>query len=148
MIESKDNSSISQLIGKTVPGAGNVILANKEIVNFGFGWNRQFTEKFGMMAGFRTDFNNLDKDALNNAKGAIPAITFWNIYHLSAGTTVTILKHKFTVGFTYSHGSEKNGEQFFNLSPPDYDEIFKLPDASAQAYYDQISLLIGYVYNF
>ena len=123
-------------------------MANKEIWNFGFGWNRQFTEKFGMMAGFRTDFNNLDHEVLNEANAVVPAISYWNIYHLSGGTTVTILKHKFTVGITYSHGTDKNGPQFFNLEPPKADEVFKLPDATAQAYYDQINLLIGYVYNF
>ena len=148
MMEPKDPSILSQLISTAIPGAGRVVMANKEIWNFGFGWNRQFTEKFGMMAGFRTDFNNLDHEALGIEKGVTPAISYWNIYHISSGTTVTVLKHKFTVGLTYSHGSEKNGGQFFNLAPPESDEIFKLPDATADAYYDQINLLIGYVYNF
>ena len=148
MMEPKDPSKISQLISTSISGAGAVVMANKEVWNFGFGWSRQFTEKFGMMAGFRTDFNNLDHEALEEVNGVVPAISYWNIYHISTGTTVSVLKHKFTVGLTYSHGSEKNGVQYFNLAPPEPGEIFKLPDATAQAYYDQINVLIGYVYNF
>lgn len=148
MVEPTVLSEISQLLGKADPGAGKVIMANKEIWNFGFGWNKQYTEKFGMMAGIRTDFNYLDQELLDNTQGVLPAISYWNIYHLSGGTTVTLLKHKFTIGLTYSHGFEKNGNQFFNLDPPNYDELFKQPETGAQAYYDQINLLIGYVYDF
>jgi len=147
MLEPKDPSTISRLISTTISGAGNVLMANKEVWNFGMGWSKQFTEKFGMMAGFRTDYNNLDHEALSEVDGFVPAISYWNIYHFSGGTTVTVLKHKFTVGLTYSHGSEKNGNQFFNLDPPDPNELFKMTDGTAQAYYDQLNILIGYVYN-
>lgn len=148
MVEPKDPSEISKLISSEIEGAGTVVMAHKEIWNIGIGWSRQFTEKFGMMAGFRTDHNYLDREALNQVEGVVPTISYWNNYHISGGTTVTVLKHKFTLGLTYAHGSERNGEQFFNLAPPDKEEVFQEPDVTAQAFYDSFNVLIGYVYNF
>ena len=147
LITPKEQGGVSSLISDRVPGAADAWLANKEVVNVAIGWNRKYTEHFEMMAGFRTDFNYLDWNKLKNKAGFTPAISFWNIYHLSAGTNLTLLKHEFTVGLTYSWARGK-GTQAFNLNPPDGDELFKYPEDNAKVYYDQIVLLIGYVYNF
>ena len=148
MIEAVDQSEISKIISQSHEGAGVVTMAHKEIWNVGIGWNRMYTKKFGLMAGLRTDFNYVDYEALGNEPGFTPAISYWNLYHFSAGTNVVFLKHNFTVGFTYSIGRDYNGMQLVNLTPPESDELINSTEAVTTVQYDKWQLTIGYVYNF
>jgi len=143
-------SEISKNLNRISEGAGIPYLAQKEVWNIAIGWNRMFTEKFGMMAGFRTDFNYIDVDALNKVKGFTPELSYWNLYHLSGGTNVKILKHNITMGLTYTFGQTRNKEQFVNLNVPDVEnrEIFSRTENNANAYIDDVFLTLGYIYNF
>ena len=108
------------------------------------------TEKFGMMAGFRTDFNYLDDEALSEIEGFTPEISYWNLYHVSAGPNVKVLKHNFTVGLTYTYGKAFNQDQFVNLGVPNVekDEVVSPINQTANAHIDQIFMTVGYIYNF
>ena len=148
MIKPKQQSEINQILYGTVEGAGVIHMAQKEVVNVALGWNRLITKKFGLMAGIRTDFNNIDWDALNEHDGLVPAFSTWNLYHFSAGTRVSVLKHNFTVGLTYTLGRSNNHPEFVDLSTPTSTEIFTPVENIADVYYDQLNITIGYVYNF
>ena len=143
-------SEISQKIYEVSEGGGIPVIAHKEIWNIAIGWERMFTEKFGLMAGFRTDFNYIDADALEDARGFSPEISYWNLYHISAGSNVKIMKHNITMGLTYSYGKSFDSEQFVNLDVPDAEnfELFKKTEDIADAHIDQFYLTLGYVYNF
>jgi hypothetical protein len=149
LVEPTDDNFISKSIYENNE-VGKPFLSQKTTWNFAIGWNRKITEKYTLMAGFRTDFNYLDKDAIDKSGGFAPEISNWNLYHLSAGTDLTILKHNFTLGLTYTYGKSNNQAQFVNLDVPEQNEIVvgKAVQNIANAHIDQFSLTIGYIYNF
>jgi hypothetical protein len=150
LVTPEEQSELSKKISKIANDAGSLKLAQKEIWNIAIGWNRKLTEKFGLMAGFRTDFNYIDNETLKEVNGFSPEISYWNLYHVSAGSNVNILKHNFTLGLTYSWGRSFNQEQFVNLDAPDssIQPLLQRNTNIADAYIDQLALTIGYVYNF
>ncbi len=150
MVTPKEEGVVSEKFTNVDDGEGIPFIAHKSVWNVALGWERMYTDKFGMMAGFRTDFNYLDREALQEINGFTPEISYWNLFHFSGGTRVKVLKHNFTVGLTYTFGKKFEEYNFVNLNVPDVEvgEIFSPLEKNADAHVDQLYLTIGYVYNF
>ena len=61
--------------------------AAKATVNFAFAYEYVINNSMTWMAGFRTDFNYFDETALHKTRDFVPSLGFWDLYHLSTGSS-------------------------------------------------------------
>lgn len=73
----------------------------KSVVNFGFGFQREVSSRFAYYAAFTTDFTFADED-----DSAANSLSTWDIYHLTAGTSLMVGDVKLTMGGAYSFGGD------------------------------------------
>ena len=144
----KDKESLLSTTSLISSGLQEVTLANQQVWNVAIGLNHQFTETFGLMTGFRTDRNYLNTGALDPIRTISPAIGDWDLYHFSLGTNLSILKSKFTLGFTMVFNGVNRGNQLVNLGEPN--PAFPLSPVrdNAESRYRQVNFTLGYVYDF
>ncbi|HNS47257.1 MAG TPA: hypothetical protein PKH94_08475 [Bacteroidales bacterium] len=91
----------------------------KTVVNLALGAKWKATENALILAGFRTDFNDLKKFDYGDYGDLNQMITeVVDMYHFSFGTSLTILKNVVNTGITYSVGHIRNQMQLMNLSDP------------------------------
>jgi hypothetical protein len=82
------------------------------VLNAAVGLEHRFESDLQLYAGFSTDFS-----AAPSSSGANSTAASWNIYHLSAGSTLAVAGQEITVGLIYSFGSSEIGENELGLSP-------------------------------
>jgi hypothetical protein len=73
----------------------------KSIVNFGFGYQRTVSQRFSYYSAFTTDFTFANKD-----DNATNSLSTWDIYHVTAGTSLVVGSVKLTMGAAYAFGSD------------------------------------------
>jgi hypothetical protein len=84
----------------------------KSVVNFGVGYERQVSERFGVYGAFTTDFTfNNKHDAGTNS------LSTWDIFHVTAGTSVMVGSTKLTMGAAYAFGSDDRSIPVLNVPP-------------------------------
>ncbi len=91
----------------------------KTVVNVALGAKWKATENALILAGFRTDFNdirNFDYGDYSDKNQMIAEVV--DMYHFSFGTSLTILKNVLNTGISYSVGRTRNQKQLMNLSDP------------------------------
>jgi hypothetical protein len=71
------------------------------VVNFGLGYQRTVSDRFSYYAAFTTDFTFADKD-----DNATNALSTWDIYHFTAGTSLLVGDAKLTMGAAYAFGRD------------------------------------------
>jgi hypothetical protein len=74
----------------------------KSVVNFGLGLEHDFGNGTIVYGAAYTDFSASVGDPEINV-----AVSNWNLYHLSAGVQFRVISNRFTLGATYSFGSEE-----------------------------------------
>ena len=72
-----------------------------QVFNIGIGVDYKFNEDVSVYGGFTTDFS-----AYISGSETKLAITSWDIYHLTAGSTFTFYDINFTLGLGYSFGND------------------------------------------
>jgi len=72
------------------------------VVNFGIGYQHTVSERFAYYGAFITDFTFADKD-----DSATSSLSTWDIFHVSAGTSVMVGSVKLTMGAAYAFGSDQ-----------------------------------------
>jgi hypothetical protein len=95
----------------------------------------------------RNDMSYFDKD-LVNAVGIKPDLTTWNIYHLTAGTTIRRGRSGISAGLLFSTGTDPRHDEPGNLSNPSQNNFLQGAYSIAKATYSSFGILIGYTYNF
>jgi len=127
----------------------------KPILNIGVGYQWLIKNDLLMMAGFRTDFNYRKKFNYNPYAESkqIKGLDV-DMYHISAGLSWRILGQDLITGFQYTVGSERNQQQFANLSDP---VEFNTEDLTAltgqreyvmDTFFHSISIYFGATFNF
>lgn len=91
-----------QSTGET--GSSSVTHELESVLNFGVGIEYIFTPKFKTYASFTSDYSAVDPDSETNL-----SFSSCDIYHLMAGTDVTIGNLAFTLGIGYAYGSRLAG---------------------------------------
>ena len=71
------------------------------VVNFGVGYERKVSERFGVYGAFTTDFTFNDKE-----DSGTNSLSTWDIYHVTAGTSVMVGHVKLTMGAAYAFGND------------------------------------------
>jgi len=75
--------------------------AARSVVNFGLGYQRMVSGRFSYYGAFTTDFTfaNRDDEGTNS-------LSTWDIYHVTAGTSLVVRSVKLTMGAAYAFGSD------------------------------------------
>ncbi|HET9315986.1 MAG TPA: hypothetical protein VFQ51_10370 [Vicinamibacteria bacterium] len=108
----------------------------KSVVNFGLGFQRRVSTRFSYYAAFTTDFTFADKD-----DSAANSLSTWDIYHVTAGTSLVVGSAKLTMGGAYSFGGDDR--QIATLSVPPT-ELPVLTQTAFDVRYSRVRLLVGF----
>jgi hypothetical protein len=73
----------------------------RRIVNFGLGFQHRVSERFSYYGAFTTDFTFANRD-----DAGTNSLSTWDIYHLTAGTSLVVRDIKLTMGAAYAFGSD------------------------------------------
>jgi hypothetical protein len=84
----------------------------RSVVNFGAGYQRTVSERFSYYAAFTTDFTFANKD-----ESGTNSLSTWDIYHLTAGTSVVVGTVKLTMGAAYAFGSDQRSVSTLVVPP-------------------------------
>ena len=144
---------------KTVKSYSNVFIPNTDfgvpqsahrpVFNVALGIEHELSENLDLQAGFRTDFNYLDFNALDAELDFVPYMNYWDLYHFTGGVTWHLEKSDLTLGLGYSAGWSKDDLQQVNLSDPDEDRyLFGDQENIATSRYSQLNLILGFIYFF
>ncbi len=89
---------------QSVPGEFdryNLDYAAKNVLNFGLGLDRSFSEDFSVYASYRRD-----NTATPTELGGELSIGVWDLNHVSGGASFQLLSLEFTAGLQYSWGND------------------------------------------
>jgi hypothetical protein len=113
----------------------------QSIVNYGVGLELFFKERLTGYASFVTDFSAAVPGTQTNL-----AISFWDIYHLSAGMAFALVRSEFTLGGSYAFG---NAPLERSVDYPDIDTSNRFSELlkDSELSYRRIKLLIGFSFQ-
>jgi len=108
----------------------------KSVVNVGLGFQRNVSERFSYYGAFTTDRTFVDKDApIGNS------LSTWDIYHVTAGTSLLVRDVKFTLGVAYAFGSDSRRTSVITVPPGGPPAVDETPvDVS----FSRLKVLIGF----
>jgi hypothetical protein len=119
--------------------------AAKSVLNISAGYEYTLKSTVLLNASFRTN-NSYFYKPLSDAVGIKTDLTTWNIYHFTAGTTITRGRSKMSIGALYSTGIDKAKLQADNLSKPKEDNFLQGGTTITKATYSNIGLILGYTF--
>ncbi len=100
--------------------------ATKPTLNWAIGIQRPVNEKLKLLAGFRTNKNTFDNNAIDRMTEWVATKSRWNLYHATGGIEFTSAdKHHIVLGVQLGFGRSRNKEQFVNLSSPNENNFFQ-----------------------
>ncbi len=110
----------------------------QSVINYGVGLEIFFKEKLSGYASFVTDYSAAVPGTQTNL-----AISFWDIYHLSAGAAFTLGRSEFTLGASYSFGNDRLER---TITFPDTEISNRIAELlkNSELDYKRIKLLIGF----
>jgi hypothetical protein len=122
------------------PAAGRLVERLRQqaasVVNFGLGFQRNVGERFSYYGAFTTDRTYADKQSTGG-----PSISTWDIYHVSAGTSLQVLQAKFTLGIAYAFGGDERMLGVVMVPPQSPPQLGQAPiDVS----FSRLKVLIGF----
>ena len=113
------------------------------VVNLALGMEHQINSKWSLLAGVRTDVNTYDVIPENVADD----VSYWDLFHLSAGATFHKKQSDITVGVSYYLGASFNDTQILNFDAPlDRNYLRGAVNQTAITTTGGISLIIGYTH--
>lgn len=138
------NDVIGNIKFVSVQGWANAVL------NAAIGWRQTLNEKFDLLVGFRTDFNNFKDQERKLDEGFIMRGRTWDIYHLSVGSAMKFGQSEITAGFQYIFGGGKDLRQYANFTNRGESglEFLGTPQNTMHATDQGLALIIGYTYLF
>jgi hypothetical protein len=108
----------------------------KSVVNFGVGFQRKVSERFSYYAAFTTDFTFANEDA-----SAANSLSTWDIYHVTAGTSLIVGTVKLTMGAAYSFGSDARPITTISVPPA---TLPLLNDVPFDVKFSRVRMLVGF----
>ena len=117
--------------------------AAKSVFNFAVAYEYLFTPAIILNTSFRTNRSYYDK-SLKNITGIKADYTSWDIYHFTAGTTITRNRSKVSIGLLFSTGKDGTREQEDNFNKPKEANFLQGDTFITKATYSSIGFLLGY----
>jgi hypothetical protein len=108
----------------------------RSVLNFGLGYERRVSERFSIYGAFTTDFTFADE-----GDSATSMLSTWDIYHLSAGTSLMVKDVKLTMGAAYAFGSDTRPVATVSL-PPDGAPV--LTQSPLDVRFSRLRVLVGF----
>ena len=108
----------------------------RSVVNFGFGFQRKGSERFSYYGAFTTDRTFAAKD-----DSATNSLSTWDIYHVTAGTSLMVRSVKLTMGAGYSFGSDPRTITTVLVPPAGAPVLTQTP---IDVKYSRIRMLVGF----
>ncbi len=106
----------------------------EDVLNYGFAVEHDFTASLTGLASFVADRSAFHADS-------DIAVTPYDIYHATGGTTFSLGRPRFTVGLAYAWGNEQI-DQIIDLDPSDATVV--RPEDKVELLYDRITFILGF----
>jgi hypothetical protein len=111
----------------------------KSVFNIGLGVEHDFGSQTQVYGAARTDFSASVGDPDVNV-----AVSNWDLYHLNAGVKFAVAGNRFTLGATYSFGSQ---ERPLGIAIPPEDLPESALDETLSIRYRRVVLLLGFLFG-
>ena len=123
--------------------------ANKRLINVGVGLVHKVVPGIAILAGFHTDFNYYDEQALPREENFVNSISYWNLYHISGGIIWHKERFDLNLGALYVGGKSSGDRQQINLTDPkDYRLLQGEREFSTVTRTGRFMLVLGFSYKF
>ena len=109
----------------------------KGVFNAGMSVEHKFGGGTNLYAAFATDYN-----AAVETPGMQLNVSTWNLYHLTAGTSLKVIGSRVTLGGSYAFGSSTRKVGFGSF-PPETPVLGQPPSADVR--YNRLTLVLGFV---
>ena len=111
----------------------------KSVVNFGVGYERKVSDRLSCYGAFTTDFTFADEQ-----ESGTNSLSTWDIYHLSAGTSLAIAGVKLTLGAEYATGKDTRSFTALVVPPEGAPALASLP---LEVKYSRFRVLLGFDFS-
>ena len=144
-------AAVDSILNNYFPGIRFLELPEEAgfVVNFAAGYESYLTDNWGLLAGFRTDFNfnNTPSFELGELR---PYYTQWDIYYLSFGAWGIFKNKKITAGLEVGLTPATRMRQLINFDNPDSPDypLLGTPNNSAVARQLLLRLFLGIEIDF
>jgi hypothetical protein len=108
----------------------------KSVVNFGIGYQRTVSERFSYYGAFTTDYTFADKE-----DSATSSLSTWDIFHVTAGTSLMVGSVKLTMGAAYAFGSDLRSISTIVIPPEGPPALQPTP---LDVKFSRLRLLVGF----
>ncbi len=120
---------------------------NKRLINVAIGAQTKLSEKFSLIWGFRTDFNQ--REISQNSSSAQFLSTTPNVYHVSFGNSLEIWNSTFSYGFDYGFGRKRNDTQLVDFSDVNNTNLFDFTsNGSVISEFKTLNFILAYDFRF
>ena len=120
-----------------------VIEGNRRVINVAIGGETQLSEKFSLIWGFRTDFNQ--RELTQGIESQQFLSTTPNVYHISIGNSFELWSSKFSYGFDYGFGKKQDNNQLVDFSNINANNLFNLvSDGRVTSSFQSINFILAY----
>jgi hypothetical protein len=122
--------------------------AAKAVFNIALGYEYILKPTILLNASFRTNQSYYDS-RLKNSMGIKSDYTTWDIYHFTAGSTITRSRSKLSIGILFSTGTDDTREeQEDNFNKPKEANFLQGETYITKATYSSIGFLVGFTLMF
>lgn len=123
--------------------------SSKPVANVAIGFTYRIKNKFKILTGFHTDFNN-KMNFLPVASGLNSLEpSYWHLMHFSLGTSYNRGSNDISLGVTYAFGIAADRSGVVNFTSPDQYLLLRgAPSEGMKTVVNNIGLVIGYTYYF
>ncbi len=120
---------------------------NKRVLNIAIGAQTKISEKFSLIWGFRTDFNQ--REINQNSSSAQFLSTTPDVYHISIGNSVKAWNSTFSYGFDYGFGRKRNNTQLVDFSDVNNSNLFDFTsNGSVISEFRTLNFILAYDFRF
>lgn len=111
--------------------------AAHNVINYGLGIERAFTDRFSLYGSYR-----MDRTSSPKSSSTALSLTNWDLQHISTGASFNFLKIEFTIGLQYSWGGSVADRLVTGLLASNGDVIDNFDDLEYE--YRRIKALLGF----
>ena len=120
--------------------------ANKPVANVAIGFERQISELFGLITGFRTNMSYYDSD-LDEVVGVTPNSSSWNIFYWTFGGRFSNARNDLMIGMQLGFGGN-GSSSIFNFDATSESKIATAFESRANGSYSTVGIILGWNYLF
>jgi hypothetical protein len=118
--------------------------ANRSLLNGAVGATFRLSDKADLLTGLRSDLNYFDRQALDRPTDVSGTLSYWDLYHASAGVDLHSERVKLTAGLVYAFGAATGAPE--QLLAVDDRVTAAMDDLRFKTTFQQIGFTFGFSY--